>query len=233
MLLISIGDGGAEATLTEAQALLANCDRPLLLALLPKTLAMLHYMQGRQAETGRQNARALKLARAGGYEILAITIEENIADSLWLAGDLPGALAATRNVIEQCKRVKAAHKVNWGWIYGNYLGMLVETGELAEAAGIARLAMPCLREANSTRRVMDHFALRLAKAGRPEEAAVVHGWINDHFTSKRITRQPNELRAMNSTASLLRDQLSPGVLARLLADGAQLTEQEVCRVALA
>lgn len=229
----ALGYSEAEDTLAQARTLLAQCDRPRLQALLPKALAMFHYMRGLPEETARENCRALALAQAGGYEILALTIEENMADSWWLAGDLPRARAAARNVIEQCKRVKASHKINWGWVYGNYFGILVEADELAEADRIARFTLANLRESNSLRIAMDHFALRLAKAGRAEEAAVVHGWINSQFTCNRFSRQPNELRSMNHTAAMLRQQLPAELLLRLCAKGAQLDEQEVCALALA
>ncbi|CAN5161404.1 hypothetical protein BH11PSE10_BH11PSE10_16970 [soil metagenome] len=230
--LAALGYSGAEEALAEAQALLAGSDRPRLLALLPKTLAMFFYMRGMQAQTDRENLRALALARAGGYEILALTVEENLADSWWLAGDLPRALAAARSVIEQCKRVKAAHKVNWGWVYANYCGMLIEADELAEAAEVVRMTMPYLCETKSMRSTMDHFALRLAKSGCTEEAARIHGWANNQFAGKHITRQPNELRAMTSTAALLRQQLPTELMAQLCTEGAELSEQEVCRLAL-
>ena len=230
--LAAIGDEGAQETLVEAQALLADCDRPRVLALLPKTLAMFYYMRGMAAETVRENLRALELARAGGYEILALTVEENLADSLWLAGDLPQALAAARNVVELCKQVKVSHKITWGWVYGNLFGILTESGELAEALEIGRLAMPYLREANSVAILIDHYTLRVAKAGHLVVAARLHGWINAYFLSKRRARQPNELRAMNSAAKILREHLAPDVLAQLCAEGALLSEPEICNLAL-
>ena len=230
--LAAIGDEGAQEALAEAKSLLADCDRPRLLALLPKALAMFYYMHGMATDNVRENLRALELARAGGYEILALTVEENLADALWLAGDLPRALTAARNVVEQCKLVKVAHKVTWGWVYGNLFGILTEAGELAEASEVGRLAMPYLREANSIAILLDHYALHLAKAGQMETAARLHGWINTYFLSKRITRQPNELRAMNSAAKMLREHFTPEVLTRLCAEGARLSEAEICNLAV-
>lgn len=230
--LAAIGGEGAEDALAEARELLANCNRPRLLALMPKAFAMFYYMRGMRAETVRENMSALALARAGGYEILALTVEENLADSLWLAGDLPQALAAARNVVEQCKRVKFAHKITWGWIYGNLFGILTESGELDEAVVIGRLVIPYLREANSVRILMDHFALRLAKSGFLREAALVHGWTNFQFSSAHFARQPNELRAMNSAAKILSENFSPDQVRELCAEGATLSENEICALAV-
>jgi tetratricopeptide (TPR) repeat protein len=230
--LAAIGDHDAETMLAEAKAMLVNCARPRLLALLPKTFAMYYYMRGMRAETVRENLSALALARAGGYEILALTIEENLADSLWLTGDLPEALAAARNVVEQCKRVKVSHKITWGWIYGNLLGILTEMGELDEAAIVGRLAMPYLHESNSVRMSMDHFALRLAKTGLLREAALALGWTSFQYLSAGYIRQPNELRSMNSTSKILSEHLPPDEITRLYADGTQLSEREVCNIAV-
>ncbi len=230
--LAALGKEEAEQTLAEARKLLAQGDHPRLMALLPKTLAMFYYMRGMPAETQRENLRALELARAGGYDILALTVEENLADSLWLAGDLPGALTAARNVIERSKCVRAGYRINWGWMYGNYFGILVECDELAEAAAIARFTMAHLRESNGIRLVLDHFALHLAKSGFVESAANMLGWINHQYSSKGITRQPNELRAMRSTDALLRVHLTPQALAQLCEEGTHLDEAAVCQLAL-
>ena len=182
---------------------------------------MFHYMRGEMDEATRENKLALKQAKAGGYEILALILEENLADSLWVAGDLPQALSAARHVIEQCKRGRVAHKIPWGWIYGNLFGILVESGQLAEALEVGRETMRFLREANSAWMIMDHYALRLASAGDMEAAARVHGWINAEFLRRGNTRQPNELRAMNSTARILNTHFSAVVLGNLCAESLQ------------
>ncbi len=231
--LAALGQDEAEQALSEARKLLVQGDHPRVMALLPKTMAMFYYMRGMPAETRRENLRALALAREGGYDMLALTVEENLADSLWLSGDLPGALEAARNVIERCKRVKAVYRINWGWIYGNYFGILVECGELAEAGDIARFTMAHLRESSGIRLVLDHFALRLAKSGHAEPAARVLGWINHYYSSRCITRQPNELRAMRSTEAILIAQLPSEDLGRLFAEGMLLDEPGVCQLAVA
>ena len=118
-------------------------------------------------------------------------------------------------------------KDNFNRIKGSY-----ENGELDEAAIIGRLVMPYGREANSVRIHMDHFASRLAKTGLMREAALVLGWNNFQFSTAGVTRQPNELRAMNSTSVLLRKHFSPEILAQLCAEGAALSEDEVCKIAV-
>jgi hypothetical protein len=206
--------------------------RPRLLALLPKSFGLLYHMRGMAVEAAREFSSALDLSRAGGFDLQALSVSENLADVLWMVGDLERALAAARDIVEQCKRVSIAHKVNWGWIYGNLLGILTELGELDEATAVGRRAMPYLRVSGSVWALMDHYALRLAKTGQAETAARVLGWVDNTFVPKGIQRQPNELRAMQTTLALLRGQLPADELARLCAEGAQISEEEACRLAL-
>jgi predicted ATPase/DNA-binding winged helix-turn-helix (wHTH) protein len=230
--LVLGGADGAEEMLLQAKASLANSNRQRLLAMVPKSFGLLYTIRGMTADAMREFCSALQLSRAAGDEILELTIMENMANVLWDAGDLVQALAAARNVVERCKQVKIAHKVGWGWVYGNLFGILTECGELTEASAVGRLAMPYLQEASSVWILMDHYALRLAKVGKVEAAARVYGWIQNTYAQKHVMRQPLELRTSQNTLALLRDQLSPDELARFFAEGARMSEKEVCHLAL-
>jgi len=223
---------GAEEMLVQARASLLDSQRPRLLAMLPKAFGLLYTMSGTTDAAVREFQNALVLSRQAGDEILELTVLENVANALWLAGDLPKALAAARDVVEQCKQVKIAHKVGWGWVYGNLFGILVESDKLAEASAVGRLAMPYLMEASSVWVMMDHFALRLAKVGSAEPAARVCGWIDNYFEQRQLKRQPNEYRSNQSALALLRDKLSSDELGRLCAEGARMSEQQVCQLAV-
>jgi hypothetical protein len=72
----------------------------------------------------------------------------------------------------------------------------------------------------------------MAKTENLTASAQIHGWINAYFLHKKITRQPNELRAMSSTAALLREHLAPDLFTQFCAQGAQLSEDEVCKIAV-
>lgn len=226
------GVDGAEEMLRQAQSSLASCGRPRLLALLPKSFGVLYHMRGMAVEAAREFGSALELSRAAGYDVQALTLLENLADMLWMVGDLDQALAAARDIVERCKQVSIAQCVNWDWVYGNLFGILTERGELAEAAAVGRQAMPHLLESGTAWSLMDHYALHLAKSGQIEVAARVLGWIDSVIAPKGVKRQPNEARAMQSTLALLRDQLPADELARLCAEGAQIGEEEACRLAL-
>jgi hypothetical protein len=79
---------------------------------------------------------------------------------------------------------------------------------------------------------MDHLALRAALAGKLEDAARLAAFADSTFTAKETSRQPNEARARDRLEALLREKLAPDELERLLAEGAALTEDEACRLAL-
>jgi hypothetical protein len=60
----------------------------------------------------------------------------------------------------------------------------------------------------------------------------VYGWIENIYVQKNMRRQPVEMRTNQSTLALLRDQLPSDELARFCAEGARMSEEEVCRLAL-
>jgi hypothetical protein len=78
----------------------------------------------------------------------------------------------------------------------------------------------------------DHVALRAALAGRLREAACVAGYADAAWAAKKASRQPNEARARARLHSLLREKVSTDDLARFLAEGAKMSEDEAWRLAL-
>ena len=63
-------------------------------------------------------------------------------------------------------------------------------------------------------------------------AARLAGYADSAHAARQATRQANEARARNRLQLLLREKLSADELERLLADGAKISEEEACRVAL-
>ena len=80
--------------------------------------------------------------------------------------------------------------------------------------------------------MLDHLALRAALAGKLANAARIAGYADSIHTAEKTTRQPNEARAHERLHALLREKLEPGELALLFAEGAKLSEDEACRLAL-
>jgi hypothetical protein len=79
---------------------------------------------------------------------------------------------------------------------------------------------------------LDHLALRAALAGKVANAARLASFTNLTYTAKEASRQPNEARAQDRLQALLREALTPDELEHLLAEGAKMSEEEACRMAL-
>ena len=155
-----------------------------------------------------------------------------LADITWALGDLDAALAAALETVAHQRNSPLARKYIFGLALINLAGVRTERGELYEALAAAREGLPLLQEAGYAWNVLDHLALRAALAGKPVNAARIAGYADSKYTAEESTRQPNEARARERLQALLHEKLDPDELQRLLAEGAKLSEDEACRVAL-
>ena len=221
----------AETHLREAEPLVARVGRPRFSALIPSSFGLVQSARGDGRGSAAHFADAARLSMAGGFEGQAFQALGNLADALWMQGDLDGALAAARDALAQSKRSAFATRNNVGLARANLHGILTERGDLAEALAIGREFVGPARDVGALWIVIDHFALRLAKSGRYADAARVSGWNDAVVRAKDVRRQINEQRAYDSTHAILRANLPAAELERLLADGAKLSEDEVSRLA--
>jgi len=221
----------AETRLREAEPLVARVGRPRFSALIPSSFGLVQSARGDGRGSAAHFADAARLSMAGGFEGQAFQALGNLADALWMQGDLDGALAAARDALAQSKRSVFATRNNVGLARANLHGILTERGDLAEALAIGREFVGPARDVGALWIVIDHFALRLAKSGRYADAARVSGWNDAVVRAKDVRRQINEQRAYDSTHAILRANLPAAELERLLADGAKLSEDEVSRLA--
>src|SRR5206468_6931253 len=113
-------------------------------------------------------------------------------------------------------------------------GILTERGDLDAALDAVRESVSLLEQdaGNDAWSVMDHFALRAARAGTVENAARIAGYADASFTAKQATRDGNEARSRAAVQALLSERLHPDRLEHLMREGAGLTEHEACRLAL-
>lgn len=223
----------AEPCLLEARQLLQGCMRPRVQALLHKSFGTCYAVQGKSVEAAQEYQLALQLSLQIGAQFQALTIQENLADVYWMQGDLDRAVQAARDTVQSCQRSRFAYKVSWGWVLGNLFGILTERGDFDEALEVGKQAMPYLREFLTTWVVMDHFSLRLAKLGKMQEAAWLSGWSDAAFARRATLRQPNEKRAYDTTLALLRQVYPESQLQQLRQQGENLSDDELCRLALA
>ena len=77
-----------------------------------------------------------------------------------------------------------------------------------------------------------HLALRAMLAGYLGNAARVAGYADAAYAASQSVRQPNEARARERLHGLLHEEFSADEVLRLLAEGAKMSEDQACRLAL-
>jgi hypothetical protein len=147
-------------------------------------------------------------------------------------GDLDGAIKAARDAVAVWRQ--GPWRTVFGYDLINLAGMLVERGELDEALDIARgpEGLAFARDRGVVWMFLDHFALCAALRGRFEDAARLEGHAAYGHAAAASLRQANEARAQARLMGLLDEALPAKTLARLRAEGARLSADEACRLAL-
>ena len=189
-------------------------------------------MNGDPAAARRHYERALSLFRRAGADSLLLGALVNFADTAWVQGDLDAALSGLREAAAALRLSPSTTKGRLGVCLTNLAGVHVERHELGAALAAARVGLPLRQEAGFAWGALDHLALRAALAGKLIQAAQITGYAGAAFALKAATRQPNGARAHARLKTLLQDKLDPLDLARLMAEGAGLGEDQACRLAL-
>jgi len=89
-----------------------------------------------------------------------------------------------------------------------------------------------VREDGSAWVFLDDLALRVAYAGRLADAARLAGYADSAHAAKAATRGRLTTRLRDRLHALLREKLAPDELECLLAEGAKMSEDEACKLAL-
>ena len=171
--------------------------------------------------------------RDAGNEFSALETIGNIAELKWALGDLDGAEASLREYIamrgrSSVRRSRLAHA------FASLSGVLTERGDLASALEAAREGVVLMQQDGGGQiwRFMDAFALRVALAGKAENAARIAGYADARHAETQAAREPNEARARERLGALLSDSFAPEELDRLYAEGAKIDQDMACRLAL-
>jgi predicted ATPase/DNA-binding winged helix-turn-helix (wHTH) protein len=221
-----------ESILAEAFPLLERAGLPRALARLSHAAGNLRSRTGDLASARTHYERALSLYRSIGAQREVHRTLGNCADLDWTLGDLDAALEGFNENVALQRGWTFTNKSTLGLNLANLSGVRTERGELDDALAAAREGLPLLREAGLAWISMDHFALRAGLAGKITNGARLAGYADSAFEAKAYSRKLNELRARERLQALLREKLAPDQFERLLAQGAKLTEDEACRLAL-
>ena len=234
MLVLSGRIEQSAAALAEALTLLeqAGAEKPL--ANCFEYLGYLKMMTADPTSARNNYQKALLHYRAAGADRDALTMLGHLADLTWQLGDLDAALADLREAISLLR--KSPTTMTRGML-GNFLsnlaGILTERGELDEALAAAREGLSQLKGGSWVWINMDHLALRAGLVGKVVSAARLAGFADAAYAAREMVRQPNEARAHDRLHALLRNTLAADEVERLLSEGAKLTEDEACQLALA
>jgi predicted ATPase/DNA-binding winged helix-turn-helix (wHTH) protein len=176
--------------------------------------------------------KAFTLYRDAGAEDASFAMRGTLGDLSWTLGDLDIAKVRLLDTIAQLRKSRLARKERLGTSLTNLAGVYTERGELDEALTAAREGLPLLKDSEHVWYLLDHLALRAALAGKLANAARLAGYADSAVVEKQSPRQPNEARAYARLQTLLREKLAPDELERLLSEGAKMSDDEACRLAL-
>jgi predicted ATPase/DNA-binding winged helix-turn-helix (wHTH) protein len=223
----------AKAALAEALPALEHQRLPKPLGMYFGAAGFLKVMTGDVAGALRDFETASALFREAGNEFGVVETISNVAQLKWALGDLDGADASLREYIAMRGR-SSVRKSRLGAAFAVLAGVLTERGDLEQALDAAREGLSLIQQdsANAAWKYMDHFALRAARAGKVQNGARIAGYADACFAGKETTRQPNEARARDHLRGIFRDMVAPYDLERLFAEGAKMSEDDACRLAL-
>jgi predicted ATPase/DNA-binding winged helix-turn-helix (wHTH) protein len=222
----------AASVIKQAYPMLERAGVPVALAGYFNGLGLLMAQMGDPTSARTHFERALSYYESAETEPQVLAMLNNLADMTWMQGDLNGALVASLQAVARMRKSPHAKKSSFGICLVNLAGVCVERGDLAEALNVAQEGLPLLKEFGLVWYPLDHLALRAALAGKVRNAALLVGFSDAAYTTRKMSRQPNEVRAHERLQNILRKNLAPAVLAGLLDEGAALNEEQACVMAL-
>ena len=223
--------GEATPAINEARYFLESAGPSKALAEYLLNSGTTHLFAGRLADARIDFERAGLVCRQTGAERLGLGVLSSLAYLSWMQGDLNGALANYGEAVAHARQASPARRRALGMYLSSLVGVHTERGELDQALAAAREGLPLSRE-SGVWDTLDHLALRSALVGKPASAARIAGYADSLYAANAALRQPNETRARDRLQGLLSGKLSSAELQRLLDEGAKLSEDEACRLAL-
>ena len=222
----------AQRALDRARPLLARRPAPAAMAPYFHIAGFVRKQAGDLVGAREHYEKSLSLYRSAGLERDAAMLCGNLADTNWVLGKLDAAIAGFREAIGLMRGSIGGTRI-LGVNLTNLAAVLVARGDFEEALSAAREGIELRKTAGYVWGGLDHLALRAALVGRCADAARVAGYVDAVFAAKGVVRQLSEARARARLDRVLCDGLDANERAKLLAEGATLTEQDACRLALA
>jgi predicted ATPase/DNA-binding winged helix-turn-helix (wHTH) protein len=223
----------AQQALDAARPLLESTHVPTVMAAYFYGTGFVRKLAGDLAGARADYEKSIALLRSGGSERSAIEHGGMLADTNWALGELDAAIAGFREAIALLRGSNMGTALTLGVNLTNLAGVLIERGDFDEALSAAREGIELRKAIGDTSGALDHLALRAALVGRWTDATRLAGYIDALFATRGTVRQVNEARARAHLDRLLHDRLDTNERAKLIAEGATMTEEDACRLALA
>jgi tetratricopeptide (TPR) repeat protein len=223
----------AHRALDAARPLLAHGPVPAAMAPYFHAAGFVRKLAGDLAGAREHYEKGLSIYRSAGLEGDATQLCGGLADTNWALGALDAAATGFREVIATMRGSSGGTELVLGVNLTNLAGVLVERGDLEGALSAGREGLELRRAAGYAWGALDHFALRAALVGRLADAARLAGYVDAVFARRGVVRQANEARARTRLDHVLADRLNANERAVLMGEGAMMSEEDACRLALA
>lgn len=222
----------AQKALDDARPLLARSTVPAAMAPYFHAAGFVRKLAGDLADARKHYEKGLSLYRSAGLERDAAQLCGNLADTNWALGELDAAATGFREAIAMMRGSNTGTKLVLGVNLTNLAGVLVERGDFEEALIAAREGVELRKAGGYAWGALDHLALRAGLVGRCADAARVAGYVDAVYAAKGVVRQANEARARARLDVVLGDRLEIRERTALTSEGAAMSEEDACRLAL-
>src|SRR5439155_25013141 len=171
-------------------------------------------------------------AREEGDELGVLATMGNLAIAKWGLGDLDGAADSLHELLALIRGSPASTRRLLGFGLMNLAELLIEKNDLQTSLACAREGLPLVKADGSAWIFSDYGSLRAGAEGKLVKAALLAGYADFAHAANGGTRSFVTARARLRLQALLRDNLPADELERFLAEGAKMSEDEACLLAL-
>lgn len=184
---------------------------------------------GRPAEGQPMAEELLALQQACGDPQEASIARINLAENLFVQGQVDEAIALRRQVARDSGHGLQLYVVT---NLANLSAALTYRGETDEALATARAAVKDMVRIGRLGSFADHFALLACRRGRHAVAARLAGWCDAHYAQSGFRRELSEQRARDMTAAALAAIDPPLPVDDWLAEGGAMSGEVLSAQAL-
>ena len=156
----------------------------------------------------------------------------NLANVTWGLGEFDTAEESIRQLVARMRTSPASTRRLLGFGLMNLAELLIEKKNPDASLEFAREGLPLVKADGSAWIFSDYGSLRAGAEGKLVKAALLAGYADFAHAANGGTRSFVTARARLRLQTLLRDNLPADELERFLAEGAKMSEDEACRLAL-